>query len=69
VREADDAQETRLETFRPAGQGYTYQLREVLRCLQLGLAQSPTMPLADTLMVMSLFDEARRQAGITYPSD
>ncbi|WP_364744129.1 Gfo/Idh/MocA family protein [Arthrobacter sp. LAR12-1-1.1] len=61
--------ETRLETFMPAGHGYTYQLREVLRCLQLGLAESPTMPLADTLMVMSLLDEARRQAGITYPSD
>ncbi|MCB5291131.1 hypothetical protein BJQ90_00552 [Arthrobacter sp. SO3] len=27
------------------------------------------MPLADTLLVMSLLDEARRQAGITYPSD
>ncbi|WP_367400625.1 Gfo/Idh/MocA family protein [Arthrobacter sp. PsM3] len=61
--------ETRLETFRPAGRGYTYQLREVLRCLQLGLTESPTMPLADTLLVMTLLDEARRQAGITYPSD
>ena len=28
-----------------------------------------TMPLADTRLVMSLLDEARLQAGITYPSD
>ncbi|QHK22329.1 Gfo/Idh/MocA family oxidoreductase [Pseudarthrobacter psychrotolerans] len=31
-----DSGETRRETFVPAGHGYTYQLREVLRCLQLG---------------------------------
>lgn len=61
--------ETRLETFVPAGHGYTYQLREVIRCLQLGLTESPTMPLDDSLMAMSLLDEVRRQAGITYPSD
>lgn len=61
--------ESRVETFSPAGKGYTYQLREVLRCIQQGLAESPTMPLADTLLTMSLLDEARRQAGISYPSD
>lgn len=61
--------DARVETFLPAGRGYTYQLREVIRCLQLGLTESPTMPLADTLLVMSLLDEVRLQAGITYPSD
>jgi predicted dehydrogenase len=63
------AGESRVETFSPAGHGYTYQLREVLRCIQQGLTESPAMPLADTLLTMSLLDEARRQAGISYPSD
>lgn len=61
--------EQRLEKFTPVGHGYTYQLREVIRCLQLGLLECPTMPLADTLTTMSLLDEARRQAGISYPGD
>ncbi|WP_442781153.1 Gfo/Idh/MocA family protein [Arthrobacter sp. MMS18-M83] len=61
--------EQRVEKFTLAGHGYTYQLREVIRCLQQGLLESPTMPLADTLATMSLLDEARSQAGISYPAD
>ncbi|MGM7776665.1 Gfo/Idh/MocA family protein [Arthrobacter sp. KNU-44] len=61
--------EQRVEKFILAGRGYTYQLREVIRCLQQGLLESPTMPLADTLTTMSLLDEARSQAGISYPAD
>jgi predicted dehydrogenase len=48
---------------------YTYQLREVTRCVQQGLLESPTMPLADTVATMRLFDEARRQLGVRYPHD
>jgi len=48
---------------------YTYQLREVTRCVQQGLLESPTMPLADTIATMELFDEVRRQTGVTYPND
>lgn len=48
---------------------YTYQLREVTRCIQQGLFESPTMPLADTIATMELFDEVRRQTGVTYPND
>lgn len=48
---------------------YTYQLREVTRCIQSGLVQSPTMPLAATIETMELFDEVRRQTGVTYPND
>lgn len=61
--------EQRVEKFTPVGHGYTYQLREVIRCLQHGLLESPTMPLADTLITMSLLDEARSQARISYPAD
>ncbi|MGO4585398.1 Gfo/Idh/MocA family protein [Arthrobacter sp. 2RAF6] len=61
--------EQRVEKFTPVGRGYTYQLREVIRCLQQGLLECPTMPLADTLTTMSLLDEARSQVGISYPAD
>jgi predicted dehydrogenase len=61
--------EERTETFEHPGHGYTYQLREVTRCIQAGLTESSTMPLDDTLAIMELFDEARRQMGVTYPND
>jgi predicted dehydrogenase len=48
---------------------YTYMLREVSRCIQRGRTESPTMPLADTLATMRMFDEARRQMGVRYPND
>jgi predicted dehydrogenase len=48
---------------------YAYMLREVTRCVQAGLTESPTMPLDDTLATMRLFDEARRQMGVRHPND
>jgi len=59
----------RTEKFEHPGSGYTYQLREVTRCIQAGLTESTTMPLDDTLAIMELFDEARRQLGVSYPND
>lgn len=59
----------RVEDFPPAGRGYTYQLREVTRCIQQGQTESPTLPLADTLTTMSLLDQSRSQCGIRYPGD
>ena len=62
-------QEPRLESFEPIGRGYTYQLREVTRCIQQGLTESPTMPLADSLAIMHLFDGVRAELGVVYPND
>ncbi|GGC93217.1 oxidoreductase [Tersicoccus solisilvae] len=54
----------------PAGsRGYVWQLREVTRCIQQGLAESPTMPLADSVASMELFDAVRAQLGVRYPAD
>lgn len=64
-----DTGHSRTEKFAPAGQGYTYQLREVLRCIQQGLLESPTMPLSDTLSMMQLLDDIRGQIGLRYPAD
>ncbi len=61
--------EHRVETFDPVGRGYTYELREVTRCIQQGLTESPVMPLEDTLNTMRLFDGVRAQLGVSYPND
>ena len=59
-------QRVRIDASTPR---YAYQLREVTRCLQDGLLESPTMPLADTLALMRLLDMARAQSGVRYPND
>jgi predicted dehydrogenase len=59
----------RTEHFEVAGQGYTYELREVTRCVQQGLTESPVMPLEDSLNTMRLFDGVRAQLGVSYPND
>lgn len=59
----------RVEMFEHPGSGYTYQLREVTRCIQAGLTESTTMGLDDSLAIMELFDDARRQMGVSYAND
>ena len=59
----------RVETFEPEGTGYTYELREVTRCIQQGLTECPTMPLEDTLRTMELLDGVRAQLGLSYAND
>ncbi|MFF1253192.1 Gfo/Idh/MocA family protein [Pseudarthrobacter sp. NPDC058329] len=61
--------ERRVESFDVVGRGYTYELREVTRCIQQGLPESPVMPLEDTLNTMRLFDGVRAQLGVSYPND
>ncbi|MBO1266597.1 Gfo/Idh/MocA family protein [Arthrobacter cavernae] len=61
--------EPRTERFDVVGRGYTYELREVTRCVQQGLTESPVMSLDDSLNTMRLFDGVRAQLGIRYPND
>ncbi|TAP44519.1 Gfo/Idh/MocA family oxidoreductase [Arthrobacter sp. S39] len=62
-------EEPRREVFDAVGRGYTYELREVTRCIQQGLTESPVMPLEDSLNTMRLFDGVRAQLGVSYPND
>ncbi len=62
-------EEPRVEHFSVVGRGYTYELREVTRCIQQGLTESPVMPLEDSLNTMRLFDGVRAQLGVGYPND
>jgi len=60
---------SRTERFGQIGNGFTYQLREVTRCVQAGLMASPTMPWEHTLKTMRLFDGVRAQLGVSYIND
>jgi predicted dehydrogenase len=60
---------SRVEAFGQIGSNYVYQLREVTRCVQEGLNESPTMPWADSIATMALLDDIRNQVGIRYASD
>jgi predicted dehydrogenase len=62
-------EEPRREEFDVVGRGYTYELREVTRCIQQGLSESPVMPLEDSLNTMRIFDGVRAQLGVSYPND
>lgn len=54
-------------SVRLGGHGYLPQAAEVHRCLRAGLIESPLVPHAATLEVMSLLDEIRAQIGVAYP--
>jgi predicted dehydrogenase len=49
------------------GVGLGYQAEEVMRCLRLGLTESPVIPHEATLDVMRTLDAVRTQIGVTYP--
>ncbi|QYF95490.1 Gfo/Idh/MocA family oxidoreductase [Massilia sp. PAMC28688] len=51
------------------GNGYVYEAVEAGRCLRAGLLESPAMPQGETLALMGVMDEIRRQIGLHYRSD
>jgi len=53
----------------PAGNGYGLEVAEVEKCLADGVTDSLAMPLADSLGVLEVLDEARRQVGVRYPNE
>jgi predicted dehydrogenase len=56
------------ETLMPLeGNGMGHEAEEVMRCLRAGLLESPVIPLAATLEVMSTLDAVRAQIGVRYP--
>jgi predicted dehydrogenase len=51
------------------GNGYQFEADEVARCLGEGLAESPVMPLDETLSLMGTMDALRASWGIRYPGE
>jgi len=51
------------------GNGYVHEVIEAQRCLRAGLIESPGMTHAETLALMEVMDEIRRQIGLRYAAD
>ncbi len=51
------------------GSGLGNEAAEVMRCLRASELESPLVPHAQTLSLMSQMDAIREQIGVTYPSD
>lgn len=64
----DDGSERTIDTPY-LGNGYVHEAIEAQRCWQQGLLESPEMPLNETLALMGVMDEIRRQIGLRYAAD
>lgn len=60
-----------VETYVPqrTSRGMHFQALEVERCLREGLTESPRLTLDDSIAVMEVLDELRRQVGCVLPED
>ena len=64
----EDGSERTVETPY-LGNGYVHEAIEAQRCWREGLQESPAMPLHETLALMGVMDEIRRQIGLRYAAD
>jgi predicted dehydrogenase len=55
--------------FERPGKGLYWEADEVAIVVAAGRTESETMPWAETLRVMELLDEVRRQGGVIFPQD
>jgi predicted dehydrogenase len=51
------------------GAGYAHELIEVTECLRAGRTESAVMPLADTLAVQDVLEQAAGQLGVAFAED
>lgn len=49
-----------------ADNGFVYQVREAARCLRAGLLESPVIPVAESVDIMAVLDDIRRQLPLRY---
>lgn len=49
--------------------GYEYEAKETMRCIDMGLTESPDLPLEFTANLMKLLDEIRIKMGVIYDED
>ncbi|EEP78357.1 conserved hypothetical protein [Uncinocarpus reesii 1704] len=53
--------------FPGTGRGMYWEADEAARCLRAGERESAYMPLSESLAIMEVMDEVRRQGGLKYP--
>lgn len=56
-------------TLPPVITGYEFEFREAAECIRLGRTESVSMPLSETVAVLRMADELRRQWGVVYPCE
>jgi predicted dehydrogenase len=64
-----DGAEPETITRQPLGRGYAHELIEVTECVRAGRGESAVMPLADTLAVQKVMEDALAQLGVSYTED
>ena len=64
---ADEAPRTLATPY--LGNGYVHEAIEAQRCWREGLIESPAMTHEQTLHLMGVLDEIRKQTGVKYPGD
>jgi predicted dehydrogenase len=64
-----DGAEPETITRPPLGGGYAHELIEVTDCVRAGHGESAVMPLADTLAVQRVLEDALAQLGVGYAED
>ena len=63
-------QETIKKTFPyPDGQGFEFEIQEVVDCLRQGKLESDVMPLDETVSIMGAMDTVREKLGLVYEND
>jgi predicted dehydrogenase len=58
--------ETRQLSFPHEHNGFEYQVRHVMDCLDKGLKESPLLPLDFSLTMSRIMDKVREQVGVIY---
>jgi predicted dehydrogenase len=48
---------------------FLHEVDEFHRCLRAGLVESPMVPHADTVAIMTILESARRELGVRYPQE
>ena len=51
------------------GNGYNYEIVEVMRCLRESKLESEVMPLDETIEIMQTLDQIRAQWNLKYPME
>jgi predicted dehydrogenase len=51
------------------GNALNYEADEVMRCLKVGLKESPLMPLDESVRIMDIMDQLRKPWGLVYSND
>jgi len=64
-----DKKEVELIEEPIVGNALNYEAEEVMRCLKMGLNESPLMSLDESIQIMEIMEQIRKPWGLVYPND